>query len=503
MDWDAYFGGAPTQSVVPQAAGINWDNYFGGEAMDMATDPPEQAAPAPSGPAYHPGMQMDFSRQPPQEDQSLGGVAGKAISDPLGELGSQFERVYAKYGGNPAWGARLRRDMRDLPLSTGPLGAIELGATGVARPSQKPLATSEGMPRASIRTEKDLFERGGAHMNEAKLSQATAAPEQLLPPVEGLKARLEQQAITSEVIAAHPDAARFMNRLNAFVSGGPKDRMSPMTHTAPTPPKPRSMAELHVLRTEADDVIANGKRPDGRLGTQGKIGMEFKTTVDEMIDAHPDAPRLKQGMNEWSRGEKSRIISDAMERAKNSRAWANGNEAAAIQSALRPLLDAKKYKNTWHPEERKVLQGITRRKLGNMASTFGSTSMAGLAFGRIVESMTGLPPGALLFVGVPARAMRNKSIAGRVERFGEGIRAGGSVAPGRIERLTKVLSPKVLEHITKNPRGAELVRRYTTGPDAQTARALATFVANEVRQPELARRIFAEIQGTDESQADQ
>jgi hypothetical protein len=485
VDWGGYY------SDSPQSAAIDWGAYFSTDA------PATTAKPTP------PGMVMDFDRRPPQEDQSLGAVAGRAISDPLGELGNQFERVYSKYGGNPAFGARLRRDMRDLPLSTGPLGAIELGATSVPKPSLKPLPTSEGMPRASVRTQEDLFQAGGARMNEAKLSKATAAPEQLLPPVEGLKARLEQQAITPEVISANPEAARFMNRLNAFVSGGSKDPMSPMTNTVPAPPKPRTMAELHVLRQEADDVIANGKRPDGRLGTQGKIGMEFKTTVDEMIEAHPDAPLLKQGMNEWSRGEKSRIISDAMEKAKNSRAWANGNEAAAIQSALRPLLDAKKYRNTWHADERKVLQGITRRKLGNMASTFGSTSMAGLAFGRLVESMTGLPPGALLFVGVPARAMRNKSIAGRAERFGEGIRAGGAVAPGRIEKLTRVLSPKVLEHITKNPRGAELVRRYTTGPDAQTARALATFVANEVKQPELARRIFAEIQGTDESQADQ
>jgi hypothetical protein len=476
MPWEMDWAGPTAPVQQPQAK--PWEMDWGGQS----------ARPTP------PGMEMDFTRKPKDSAFPLGNpmTDPKTQYDPIAALAQGGAAVGKYFGMSDTGAAKAGRDFYGMVDSLGPLGAVELGATNVPKPSLKPLATSDGMPRASVRSQEDLFTSGGARMNQAKQSETLVPVEKLYQPIRNLQERLDKQALV--VSPSHSEASRFVNRLNAFVAGEKRDPMSKMTGVEPAPPKPRSMQELHQLRQVAEDVIGAGKRQDGRLNTEGKLGMEFKTTVDEMIEAHPDAPLLKQGMHEWSKGEKSRILTDAMEKAKNSRAWANGNEAAAIQSALRPLLDAKRYRNTWHPEERKVLQKITRRKLGNMLSTFGSTSMAGLAFGRVLEGFLGIPATSLLFLGVPARAARNKNIINSAERFGETIRAGGAVAPSGVEKLTKILSPKVFQHISANPRGAELVRRFTTGPTPQTARALALFVADAVNQPELARRIYAEIQ---------
>jgi hypothetical protein len=498
MDWDAYFGGAPTQSVVPQTAGINWDNYFGGEAMDMATDPPERPAPRPPrAPGWSDEEWFEMtSRQPKQSGPvSLSELAAKTASDPLGTLGEYVGKVYTKYGGNPAMGERLARDIPQIPAAMGPLG-MEFSPAGAMPRSAKP--TVAEMPKASVRSQEELFQSGGARMNEAKASEAVIDPTDLQSATVNLHNRLREKSLAIDP-KAHPNAARLMRRLQLAV-GSERPPTAGMTGYEA---KPRTMQELHLLRQEADDVIGKGVRPDGRLNTEGLLGKEMKSAVDEMIAKHPDGNLLKQGMSEWGKAEKSRLLSDAMYKAKQSATWRNGNEAAAIQSQIRSLLTNKQYKNTWSPEQRTALEQVGKRRIINGLATFGSTSITGVALGRVLESALGIPFGMLWGAGALARKANNANVAGRVEGVSELIRAGGPVEVARTEKLSKLFSPNVLKHITSNPRGAELVRRWTMAPDAQTARALSAYVAGEVKMPELARRIFAEIQGTDESQADQ
>jgi hypothetical protein len=109
------------------------------EAPDMQTavqavgikEPPKIHPPvygADDKPLDQEGMVERYNRKPPRQDNSIVGVAQRAFSDPVGELGAQTARVATEYGMNPAMAERLSRDLtRDLPASLGPLGAMDVG----------------------------------------------------------------------------------------------------------------------------------------------------------------------------------------------------------------------------------------------------------------------------------------------------------------------------------------------------------------------------------------
>jgi hypothetical protein len=467
---------APTYADIPEGFEVE---SGGGETVRAKT-------PAIRPPMYGqdgvtpltPGEVGDiYNRNPPQvQPFDIMGTLGKVSSDPLGALGGSAETIATKLGMEPAWAARLGRDMRDLPAAMGPLGMEFAPASGVPR-QPKPIAQTQAMPRAAVRTEEELLKTGGSRMGAAKQSEATVSAEDM-----------------------QSSLAEFNKRLR-----GASLRVHPKLHSTAAPvyddllkasAAPQTLEELHYLRQMADDVAA-------KPGTEGKIGGMLKSTIDDIISKHPEGAKFAQGKTEYARAKKSQIITEAMEKARNSVLWDRGKESAALRHQIKSLLDNKQYKHIWSAEERAALKSAKARTLMEVFGGFGSKNISGAAFGRILEVGLTLPPGTLWVPGYFARNAANARSLQKLEDIGAKVRAGGEVQAKRVDQLKDLVSPKVLTHILGQAEGAKRVATWLSSPSAQTARALGAYMAQKLNVPNMAERIASELQGTEQSYADE
>lgn len=307
------------------------------------------------------------------------------------------------------------------PLETAvELGGLFLGgkeAAGGLRPAES------AMPRAVVRTEAELRSTGGKRMNASKVSEATMPAGATIPAFTALNQRLAEGAV--DLGGATPKAQNLYKRLAALNTQQAPSPMSPMTGVLPKPPGPVSLKELHTLRRTADDIVNAGKHPNGELTTDGFIGVQLRKAVDDMIDAHPEGANFQIGSNEYARAKQSQILSEALVKARRSATWQNGNEAAALGTEIKNVLNAKRYRYTFSPEVRKRLDKLTERDLAGLVGALGSKTISGFALGRLLETSIGLPPGTLWPVGYMVRQSRNQGRLKEFENIQEQIRAGG------------------------------------------------------------------------------
>lgn len=419
------------------------------------------------------------ARQPkPPEKLSVGDAFWKAATDPVGALGDSASTIYQKLGGSEAWGNRLGRDVRDLIGSVGPLGVEFAGAPSVPRTIAQPKPTP--MPRQSVRTSAELKSTGGARMQEAKTTPSEMVPpEEIADTVAKFKAGLNEKALVIDPDLYSTQTVAVANRIEQAAT------------------RPQSLTELHTLRQLADDIAA-------KPGTEGKIGMEMKTAIDDMIAKHPEGAKFAQGKSEYARAMKAQVVEDALKKASTTAQWNRGDKAGAIRNAVKPLLNNKGSKRLWTPEEEKALRQLSRFTGGEMLGAFGSQGYMGLVIGRLLETMLfGSPNMALFAAGAPFRAAANARRVSRMEGIAERIRAGGPVQASRLDRLSNLFRSDVLEHLMSKAEGAKRVTAWVRNPTVQTARALASYTSARLNVPQMTDRILAELQGTEQTQAGQ
>lgn len=402
-----------------------------------------------------------------------------AANDPGGALFGSIGKIGEKAGLLDEGEKRGERFGRALVQSLGPLGYEFAPISSVPRAAP---VKATPMPRASVRSEAELRATGGARMGEAKQSASVVESPVLESSVAKFRDDLNSAALEIDP-DLHPTAAKVMRKMDEAVAN------------------PMSLADLHRLRMKVQTVIENGVKPNGSANQEGLIGQKMKAAVDEMIAAHPEGATFKQGSSEYARAEQSSIITEALEKAKNTAQWQRGDHAGAIRNAVKPLLNNKRYKKTWTPEVRKALAKVRRFGTLEALGGLGSTGYAGFTLGRVAEAVVGLPPGVMFPFGYAARQSANANKARALEGVAEMIRAGGPVAERRLEKLNTLFTPKVLEHVAEKAEGAKRIAAWASSPTPQTARALAAYTSSKLNAPQLVERIMAELRNTEDAQA--
>ena len=377
-------------------------------------------------------------------------------------LGQVWEGLKGRYGGIE----NIKRTIASDPV--GAIADASILVPGIGARRAPALARSPAIPKSAVRAESELLKTGGARMQEAKTSAATVSAEDLQASLDAFNAGLRKRNLRIHD-KLHPTARAVYDDLELAVKS------------------PQTMEELHYLRQLADDVAA-------KPGTEGMIGQRLKATIDDMIAKHPEGSTFAVGKNEYARGKKSQLITEALEKARATAQWRRGDHAGAIRNAVKPLLTNKKYRNYWTKEERKLLQDVQRFTFLEGFGGFGSTGYAGFALGRAIETMFGVP-GALFLPGYAARQSVNAAKEAALKGVAERVRAGGPVEATRLEKLQKLFSQEVFEHLMKDKVGARRIAAWAANPTAQTARVLAAYTSAKLNVPEMAERIISELQG--------
>jgi hypothetical protein len=307
-----------------------------------------------------------------------------------------------------------------LQRSLGFAGAVTLGGKfGPSRPT--PMATSKGMPRASVRDEAELLTTGGARIEEAKLNPAKVDAEAIGSPMQGFR------DATKTTVIENPTINNIAKRLEKAYTPKKPGALAPMTKVPPKERPPVTLTELHGHQQRLDDVINGpGKSQDGRLNEQGRAAIELKKAVTSMIDNHPESTSFKIGKHEYHRGKMSQSMDDIQKGAEGRSMWRNGDEAGALQAEIQAFLKNKKNRYALTPDVRRKLDVLSRDNKGKLVGAFGSKNIGGFAFARGVETMFGAP-GIMAIPGHFARQDRNARIIKEFGKLMEEIRAGGAV----------------------------------------------------------------------------
>lgn len=307
-------------------------------------------------------------------------------------------------------------------IATNPVG-LGLEVASIATPFKALKGRAAPKPKTIVREGAELRETGGKRIQESKLSEETMPWEDTVQPFNKLTAKLESDAV--DMSSASPRAQNLYKRLRALHTQAPNSPMSPITGVMSPLPKPVSMKELHALKNEAKRVIESGKNPDGTMGTDGFIGMQLKATIDEMIGIHPEGGTFKVGSHEYHRGKQDQVLEDALNEAKRSRAWLNGNEVEAIGNQIRPLLRRKsKHYHTFTPKQRQRLETLLKKGESSLVTGFASKTFSGNVFARGIEMGMGLYPGTFYLPAKAIRETRIKKFHDEFDKFREDIRSG-------------------------------------------------------------------------------
>jgi hypothetical protein len=268
----------------------------------------------------------------------------------------------------------------------------------------------DSMPRGSVRDQAELVGTGGGRMNASKKSEAVVPPEEILPAFSGFHTRLGEKGIRINK-KLHPKTWDAFQDFTNFV------RPKPMQENV----RPATVLDLHEVRQQAA-IAAKDRHPDGKATADSMLANELIKTIDEVIAKHPEGDDFLMGKSELARGLKSEGLLNLVEQAKNTTQWDRGDHAGAIRNKINSYIKTNKRFLT--KKDIKELRHIKRFGFAEALGGQGSLSPMAMAIGRVVESVTGIPPGGLYVAGKLARETVNTSKIKELENMAARIRAG-------------------------------------------------------------------------------
>jgi hypothetical protein len=339
---------------------------------------------------------------------------GFALAQP-GGLSNAWEGLKERYGGVENIKRTAEKDPVGLGYDVGGLFTGGKTAAGhIPKPTPKSLIPARGQNLVS----------GGLQMKIAKLDPAKVPADLLEAPMQRFRDRLKADAIELDPQFMKPEIMNRVKRLDEAYKPTPRSPEFGMTGVEPPAKPPVTLAELHGHRKSLDNFINRGAgKTDGQINEHGKIAIELKKTVNEIIEKHPMSPAFKSGSNQVRLGKMEESFDQIKKDASLTAQWRNGNEVAALQNATANFLKAKKNRYAFTPEVRRKLEAFSRDKQGRLLSAFGSKTVSGQAAGRLVESAFGVP-GILWGPGIMAREARAARMMSEWERIAEQIREG-------------------------------------------------------------------------------
>jgi hypothetical protein len=371
----------------------------------------------------------------------------------------------------------------------------------------------------------------------------------------GLEAHLKGQGYNP---ARHPDAARELALLKATMPTSKSNPMSPMTGGGPktTPGGNMSLEALEQTRSElgrkARDLRKAGNDTDARQLElmQGYMDdfLDAPVRPGDVIGGADPATALKlldDARGVYKQKVKSQKLDELHYQAELD-AGANYTQAGlehALRRRFREVLRNKHERKGWSSDELRAMEEVVNggkisRAIGKVAPT-GALSKtlvptAGMVIGGGAGFLAGGPAGAAIAgpavaaalpaAGAVGRNVATKRTLGAAQNV-RGVVAGGKLGPSthpatdavarglamgtiaqdrdrkaNLDFAEKTLGPDMMAHVKKTPSLRPLLNNWLSskasgsGAD-ETARALAQAIATEVNQPDLADRIFAELQG--------
>lgn len=337
----------------------------------------------------------------------------KSVGESISNLwGGGLDRAYE----HPA---QTAMDVLNVAPPVGP-AAIK----GVSVASKAPSLIPKRIPKSLIPEGNELLQRGGLEMKIAKLDPAKVEASALAGPMQRFRERLKSDAVELDPQFVPQQIMNQVRRLEGAYAPPKRGAMANVTKIEPQPNAPVSLGELHSHKQRLNKFVNEGAgKTNGRINEHGRIALELKKTIDEMIAAHPMSGTFKSGSSKYHAGAMSRSFDEIKKDASLTAQWRNGNEAAALQNATANFLKAKKNKYAFTPEIRKQLAAFAHDKKGRLLSAFGSKTVSGIAAGRLVESAFG-HPGVLWGPGMIAREARTKRLMADWDRISELIRSG-------------------------------------------------------------------------------
>jgi hypothetical protein len=371
----------------------------------------------------------------------------------------------------------------------------------------------------------------------------------------GLEQKLKDEGYNP---ARHPDAARELALIKSQLPTSKPNPMSPITGAGPKTTAAGNMTldaleqtrseigrkardlrkannttdarQLEIMQSYMDDFLDAPVRPGDVIG-----GADPKTAIKLLEDA--------RGV--YKQKVKSQKLDELFYQAELD-AGANYTQAGlehALRRRFRGVLSSKHERKGWSRDELAAMEAVVgegkvSRSIGKLAPT-GALSKAliptaGMALGGGVGFLGGGLAGAavagpavaaaLPAIGAVGRNIATKRTMGAAENV-RGVVAGGKLGSqthpataavgaglaigtsaenrdrkANLDFAEKTLGPAMMGHVKKTPSLRPLLNNWLSskasgsGAD-ETARALAQAIATEVNQPDLADRIFAELQG--------
>jgi hypothetical protein len=327
----------------------------------------------PSGPAYHPGMEMDFNRKPPA------GEEGYPLGNPFTDPNTQYDPVAAiaqlgagaaKYFGmDDTNAAKLGRDIHALPNAMGPLGYEFMPLDSAPRPARavtaappKPQIKSTAMRKAESKLDYMAAEDAGMSLSPGGYDRM----------VTGIDYKLNKMGLAPDI---HPESSAALQYLKQHIDrGGKLDPMSggpggTFTGTQPrAPSKQMSLQELETARQIASDATQSAKPADRMRAriitdrfdefldnlTPGDIGISAGPNAKEAVEL------LNRARKRWGEMRRSEDIDGMLERADIKGGQLAGGSVQGLVTEFRQLAvkitKDKREAARWTPEQQKIIK---------------------------------------------------------------------------------------------------------------------------------------------------
>lgn len=273
----------------------------------------------------------------------------------------------------------------------------------------------------------DLKNASQQLFDAARKSGIVYRPQPVKEMVSGVAARLLDDGIDAQI---HPKASRVMSRLLDLVE------------------KPATLKEVERFRKLATDAAFEAKpgSADQRLALMIRETLdEFSLDQSNMVAASAGAELQREARRLWSQFRKDELVTEqvakAVRRAEST--GSGGNVNNAIRQNLRRILDNKKMRSGFTPEEIAAIENIVSGgpvdgflRLAGKLSPSGNGLMLGMNLGA--AGATGGASLAITGVAAGAKELADRATTQRVKTLAAIIRSGGRPAQSRINALSKI-----------------------------------------------------------------
>jgi hypothetical protein len=453
-----------------------------------------------------------YNRQPapePSLTEKITGAFSKANSEPGAAFFGAVGKIGEKLGLLDEGEQRGERFGNALQDSLGPIGAEFVPVTGSKpiapklvqdarlqdkinkiEPPKQPISVGS---KAATPTEMELHDGSQKLYKQLEESGVVVKPERFAGLIEDIGKDLSKGRLDTDIPLAMPNAKRVLSTLAAETGKQP------------------SLANFQTYESLAEDLLSSANEAEARVG--GIILKrldEFQRTLSadrDLVGTGRVSPQQayvvkKQADTLWSRYRKTKTLNELMNRSLN-KAGANFNQAG-LETALR-----QEYKNLANnPKERKwfseqEMEGLLRVVRGDRWQKFvrnvGRFAPRGPVSGGIMGALGMSAPQLVIPAWVTAEVAKfasTRQTMRNVKDVRHMVATGG-------DTLKTLLSPEVHSHLSRNRRIAELMKRWAAdGGSVNASRVLAVAIAKELNVPDLVPRIMQELQGTNQSQAD-